>query len=123
EPPRGATRPPTVGERALWGLIFALFALGLCGLPNMEKQPLGLVVWTAAGAILGVTSAGPLTRAWRNAQARKKLRGRWRLVEQDGQAIADGEAEPRELILKGPAYEERIGERRDVRGACWTDAL
>src|SRR5204863_4285973 len=81
------------------------------------------IVWTAGGAILGATSAGALTRAWRNGQARQKLRGTWLLVEEDGQDIPDGAEEPRLLILSGPAYVERVGGRRDVRGACWTDPL
>jgi uncharacterized protein (TIGR03067 family) len=121
--PTGAARPPTVAQRVVWGLIFAAFALVLCGLPNAEKQPLGLIVWTAGGAILGVTSAGAMTRAWRNAQARKKLRGTWCLVEEDGQDILKGEEKPRRLILNGPVYEERVGDQRAVRGACWTDPL
>src|SRR5262249_13628473 len=119
--PTGTPRPPTVAQRVVWGTIFAAFALALCGLPNAEKQPLGLVVWTAGGAILGATSAGVMTRAWRNAQARGKLRGTWCLLEEDGQNILDGEEGPRRLILSGPAYEERVGDRREVRGACWTD--
>jgi uncharacterized protein (TIGR03067 family) len=121
--PMGAVRPVTVAQRLVWGTIFAAFALALCGLPSAEKQPLGLIVWTVGGAILGATSAGAMTRAWRNGQARKKLRGKWCLVEVDGQNIMDGEDQPRLLILKGLAYEERVGDQRDVRGACWTDAL
>jgi uncharacterized protein (TIGR03067 family) len=121
--PTGATRPPTVAQRVVWGLIFGAFALVLCGLPNVEKQPLGLIIWTAGGAILGATSAGAMTRFWRNGQARRKLRGTWLLVEEDGEVIQDAETEPRHLILNCPAYEERIGDRREVRGACWTDAL
>jgi uncharacterized protein (TIGR03067 family) len=120
--PTGTARPPTVAQRVVWGMIFAGCALALCGLPNAEKQPLGLIVWTAGGAILGATSAGAMTRAWRNGQARKKLRGTWRLVEEDGQDM-DGEEEHRLLILKGPAYEERVGDQRNLRGACWTDPL
>ena len=119
-----ATAPPsTVRQRVVWGTVFAAFALALCGLPNAAEQPLGLIVWTAGGAILGATSAGALTRTWSNGQARRKLRGSWRLVEEDGQNIPDGKDEPRRLILNGPAYEERVGERRDVRGACWMDPL
>jgi uncharacterized protein (TIGR03067 family) len=121
--PTVAACPPTVAQRVLWGTIFAALALVLCGLPNAAKQPLGLIVWTAGGAILGATSAGAMTRAWRRGQARKKLRGTWRLVEEDGQDLLDGEAEPRLLVLNGPAYEERVGGRRDLRGACWTDPL
>jgi len=120
--PTGTARPPTVAQRVVWGMIFAGCALALCGLPNAEKQPLGLIVWTAGGAILGATSAGAMTRAWRNGQVRKKLRGTWRLVEEDGQDM-DGEEEHRRLILKGPAYEERVGDQRNLRGACWTDPL
>jgi uncharacterized protein (TIGR03067 family) len=115
--------PPTVVQRVVWGMIFSVIALALCGLPQAEKQPLGLIVWTAAGAILGAMSAGPMTRAWRNARARQKLRGTWRLVEEDGQEISDGEEQPRRLILNIPIYEERVGGQRIVRGACWTDAL
>jgi uncharacterized protein (TIGR03067 family) len=121
-PPR-TPRPPTVVQRTVWGMIFAAFALALCGLPQAEKQPLGLIVWTAAGAILGAMSAGPMTRAWRNVQARKKLRGTWRLVEEDGQEISDSEEQPRRLILNIPIYEERVGDKRTARGACWTDPL
>jgi uncharacterized protein (TIGR03067 family) len=121
--PTGTARPPTVKQRVVWGTVFAAFALALCGLPNVEEQPLGLIVWTAGGAILGATSAGAMTRAWRNGQARRKLRGTWRLVEEDGQNIPDGNEEPRRLILNGPAYYERVGDRRDLRGACWIDPL
>jgi uncharacterized protein (TIGR03067 family) len=112
-----------VAQRVVWGLIFAAFALALCGLPNAENQPLGLIVWTAGGAILGAASAGAMTRARRNGQARKKLRGTWLLVEEDGAAILDGEGGTRRLILSGLAYEERVGDQRGVRGVCWTDAL
>jgi uncharacterized protein (TIGR03067 family) len=112
-----------VAQRVVWGLIFAVFALALCGLPNAEKQPLDLIVWTVGGAILGATSAGALTRAWWNALARKKLGGTWRLVEENGQEILGGEEEPRRLTLNGLLYEERVGTRRDMRGACWTDPL
>jgi uncharacterized protein (TIGR03067 family) len=112
-----------VVQRLVWGTIFAVLGLVLCGLPNVEKQPLGPLVWTAGGAILGATSAGALTRAWRNGQARKKLRGTWRLVEADGQDVLNGGEKPRQLILKVPFYEERVGGQRDVRGACWTDPL
>jgi uncharacterized protein (TIGR03067 family) len=45
------------------------------------------------------------------------------LAKEDGQNIPDGKEEPRRLILNGPAYEERVGDRRDVRGACWLDPL
>jgi uncharacterized protein (TIGR03067 family) len=119
-PPAGAAPPPTVAQRALWSVIFATFAFTLCGLPSAEKQPLGLIVWTAGGAILGAASGGAMTRAWRSGQARKKLRGTWRLVEVDGQDIL---AEPRWLILSYAAYEERVGDQREMRGASWTDPL
>jgi uncharacterized protein (TIGR03067 family) len=119
----GAARPPTLAQRVVWGTIFAAFALFLCGLPSAEKQPLGLIIWTLGGAILGATSAGAMTRTWRNGKARKKLRGSWRLVEEDGQAILDSEEKPRRLKLKDFAYEERVGDRRDARGVCWTDPL
>src|SRR5262249_24401086 len=120
--PTGAPRPPTVAQRVVWGTIFAAFALTCCGLPKAEKQPLGLIVWTAAGAILGATSAGAMTRRWRNAQARRKLRGTWCRVEADGQILLDREEEVRRLILNPPGYEDRVGDRREVRGACWTDS-
>jgi uncharacterized protein (TIGR03067 family) len=118
-----AARPPTVAQRVLWGMIFATLALVLCALPKAGEQPLGLIVWTAGGAILGATSAGAMTRAWRNAQARKKLRGTWLLVEEDGQNIQAGEEKPRRLTLKVPVYDVRVGDQRDVRGACWIDPL
>jgi uncharacterized protein (TIGR03067 family) len=121
--PTGAARPPTVAQRLVWGVLFAAIALALCGLPNAEKQPLGLIVWTAGGAILGAMSAGAMTRAWRNGQGRKKLRGTWCLVEENGQDLRDGAVEPRRLILNCPLYKERVGEQREVRGACWTDPL
>jgi uncharacterized protein (TIGR03067 family) len=110
-----------VAQRVGWGLIFAFLALGCCGLPNVEKQPWGLIVWTAGGAILGATSAGTMTRFWRNGQARRQLQGNWLLVEENGQALSDGPAEPQRLILKGAFYEERLGGRREVRGTCWID--
>jgi len=119
----GAADPPTVVQRVLWGSIFAVLALSLCGLPNAEKQPLGLIVWTVGGAILGATSAGTMSRGWRNAQTRKKLRGTWRLVEEDGQVILDADENPARLILKVPFYEERVGDLREMRGACWIDPL
>jgi uncharacterized protein (TIGR03067 family) len=115
--------PPTVAQRVVWGTIFAALGLTCCGLPNAEKQPLGLVIWAVGGAVLGAMSAGTMTRAWKRGQAGKKLRGTWRLVEEDGQDIGDGDGEPRRLILNGPTYEERVGDRRDVRGSCWTDPL
>jgi uncharacterized protein (TIGR03067 family) len=121
--PSSAAPPPTVAQRAVWGTIFAVIALMLCGLPNAEKQPLGLILWTAGGAFLGATSAGSLTRAWRGGQARNKLRGTWCLFEEDGQDVVNGEASPRRLMLNGAVYEERVGDRREVRGACWTDPL
>lgn len=114
-------RPATLAQRAVWGILFAFVALALCGLPNVEKQPLGLIVWTVGGAILGATSAGTMTRAWRNGLARRNLRGTWRLVEEDGQNIQNDEEHPRRLILSDTGYEERVGSERDVRGACWTD--
>ena len=107
----------------MWGLIFAVFALACCGLPNAGKQPLGLIVWTAGGAMLGAMSAGGLTRAFKSGQARKALRGTWRLVQEDGKDLLDGEAAPRRLILSTAGYEERTGDQRDVRGVCWTDPL
>lgn len=119
--PTGRVRPPTVAQRVVWGTIFAALGLACCGLPNVQDQPLGLIVWTAGGAILGATSAGGMTRMWRNAWARQKLSGTWRLDEEDGQTVGNDGQEPRWLILNGPTYEERIGKRRDVRGACWTD--
>jgi uncharacterized protein (TIGR03067 family) len=130
EPPQpaGAARPPvTVAQRVVWGTIFAMIALGCCGLPDAEKQPLGMIVWTAGGAMLGATSAGAMTRAWRSGKARRKLRGTWCLIEEDGQDMRSGEAEPRRLILndgfRGPYYEERVGNQRHVCGASWTDPL
>jgi uncharacterized protein (TIGR03067 family) len=121
--PTDTARPPTVAQRVVWGTLFAAMALFLCGLPHVEEQPLGLVVWTAGGAILGATSAGALTRTWRTAQARRKLRGPWWLVEVDGQTIPDEQGAPRRLILSGTAYEERVGDRREVRGTYWMDPL
>jgi uncharacterized protein (TIGR03067 family) len=120
-PPQTLAEPPTVGARVVCGLIFAIVSLLLCGFPNMESQPLGLVIWTAGGAILGAMSAGTLSRGWKTGQARKKLRGTWRLVEEDGQPIADGPT--RSLILTTVSYEERMGDKRDGGGVCWTDPL
>jgi uncharacterized protein (TIGR03067 family) len=119
--PTSRVRPPTVVQRVVWGTIFAALGLACCGLPNLQEQPLGLIVWTAGGAILGAARAGSMTRMWRNAWARQKLSGTWRLAEEDGQTVRDDEQQPRRLILNGPTYEERIGKRRDVRGVCWTD--
>jgi len=67
-------------------------------------------------------SAGWMTRQWRAGLARRKLRSTWRLLEHDGQVILD-EEKPRRLILKVPFYEERVGDQREVRGACWADPL
>jgi len=119
----GAIRPVTVTQRILWGALFAFIALGLCGLPNSGRQPWGLVIWTAAGAILGAASAGTLTRSRKTSQALNKLRGAWCLVEVDGQSVPDGKAELRRLVLKGLFFEERVGRQLEVRGACWTDPL
>ena len=116
---RDVARPPTVAQRVVCGTICAFVALALCGLPNAEKQPLGLIVWTVGGAILGATSAGGMTKAWRNGQARSKLRGTWRLVEKDGRDLHNGER----LILNVPVYEDRVGDQCNVRGACWIDAM
>jgi uncharacterized protein (TIGR03067 family) len=112
-----------VKQRVVWSAIFAAFALACCGLPNAEKQPLGLIVWTAGGAILGATSARAMTRIWRDGRARRNLRGTWRLVEVDGQNITGGAEEARRLILSNFTYDERVGDRRDGRGACWIDPL
>jgi uncharacterized protein (TIGR03067 family) len=114
---------PTVTQRVVWGTVFASLALALCGLPNVEKQPLGLVVWTVGGAILGATSAGGLSRAHRRSQQLKKLQGKWRLIEVDGRSIPDGTEEVRRLILSAATYTEQTGGRGDVRGACWTELL
>jgi uncharacterized protein (TIGR03067 family) len=122
-PHRRGVHPPTVMQRLVWGTIFAFFALACCGLPKVETEPLGLVVWTAGGAVLGAMSAGAMTRAFRSSQARKKLRGTWRLVEVDGQRIPDGAEQPRQLILNYAAYEEHIGEQREDSGVCWADPL
>jgi uncharacterized protein (TIGR03067 family) len=121
--PVGRAHPPTVLQRVVWGLIFAAFALVLCGLPRAFEQPLGLIVWTVGGAILGATSAGAMTRNWRMGQARRNLRGSWRLVEEDGQDILDGEGAPRQLVLNYSFFEERVGVQREVCGACWIDPL
>jgi uncharacterized protein (TIGR03067 family) len=118
----GAFRP-TLSQRIVWGMIFAFCAIACCGLPNAEKQPLGLIVWTAAGAVFGALSAGAMTRLWRKNQALGKLRGTWRLVEEDGRNMVDASEMPRRLILKAPFYEERVGDDRRVRGSCWTDPM
>jgi uncharacterized protein (TIGR03067 family) len=122
--PLGTVIPqPTVAQRIGCGAIFALFALVLCGLPKVEEQPLGLIVWTLGGAILGMMSAGTITRTVRSNQAQRRLRGTWRLVEVDGQEVPDSAGPARQLILKYPYYEERVGGARDVRGMCWLDSL
>jgi uncharacterized protein (TIGR03067 family) len=120
-PKRAAPRPPTRAQRAAYGLIGAVLALSCCGLPNVEKQPLGLIIWTAAGAIGGAMSAATMTRLRSDGQARNGLRGSWRLAEQDGQVLPEGA--PRLLKVKYPTYEEWTGERRDAKGTCWTDAM
>jgi uncharacterized protein (TIGR03067 family) len=89
----------------------------------MEKQPLGLLFWPAAGALFGATSAGTMVNIQRIGQARKKLQGTWSLIEEDGQAIGDSGTESWQLILKIPAYEEHVGGQSDMRGTCWTDFL
>jgi uncharacterized protein (TIGR03067 family) len=104
-------------------VIFAALAFCLCGLPNSDKQPLGMIAWTIGGAILGATSAGAMTRGWRNGQARRKLRGSWLLIEEDGRDLLDNGEESRRLILKGADYEEQVDDARDVRGGCWTDPM
>jgi uncharacterized protein (TIGR03067 family) len=121
--PVATAPPPTVWQRTVWGLIFAFWALTCCGLPNAADQPLGLIVWTASGALVGVMSAGTLTGAFRTSRALAKLRDTWRLVEVDGQNIADGAADVPRLILSNVSYEERIGDKREVHGTCWFDAL
>lgn len=110
-------RPVTVAQRLVWGLVFAGIALLLCGLPVADTQPLGLVVWTAGGAILGAASAGTWTRAWRTNQARRQLRGTWQPVE------AGDDELPRQLVLKPPFYQEYLGRKEEVRGGCWIDPL
>jgi len=121
--PMTTAPPPTVWQRALWGLIFTFCALACCGLPNAANQPLGLIVWTASGALVGVMCAGTLTRAFRSSRALAKLRDTWRLVEVNGQNIVDGAADVPRLILSNVSYEERIGDKRDVHGTCWFDHL
>ena len=64
--PIAAARSPSVTQRVVWGVIVAALALTLCGLPNAENQPFGLIIWTIGGAILGATSAGSITRMWKN---------------------------------------------------------
>jgi uncharacterized protein (TIGR03067 family) len=121
--PATTTPPPTVWQRAAWGLIFAFCALACCGLPNASRQPLGLIVWTAGGAFLGVMSAGTMTRTTRRSRALRKLRDTWRLVEVDRHNIPDNAADARRLILNYGSYEERVGADRDVQGTCWLDPL
>jgi uncharacterized protein (TIGR03067 family) len=123
KPDRPAGHTVTVTQRVVWSLIFTVFALFLCALPNIDQQPLAGIVWTAGAAVLGATTAGPLTRAWRTGQARKRLRGTWRLVETDGVPIADGTEQAHLLVLNYTAYEERVGNQRDANGTCWTDPL
>jgi uncharacterized protein (TIGR03067 family) len=121
--PAAPPPPPTVRQRVVWAVLFGFCALALCGLPNSVTQPLGLLVWTAGGVMLGVLSAGTMTRAVHSSQALRKLRDTWRLVEVDGQGIAGGAADARRLILSSASYEERIGDKSDVRGTCWFDPL
>jgi uncharacterized protein (TIGR03067 family) len=121
--PAATNPPPTVWQRAVWGVIFAFWALALCGLPNAEGQPLGLFAWMACGALLGVMSAGPMTRTFRRSRALRQLRATWHLVEVDGQNIPVGAADARRLILNYGSYEERVGDNRDMQGMCWFDTL
>src|SRR5262249_4748043 len=72
---------------------------------------LGLVVWTAGGAILGATRAGALTRAFRSSQARKKLRGTWSLIEVDGHEVPAGADGARRVIPEEGTVTERQGRR------------
>jgi uncharacterized protein (TIGR03067 family) len=114
---------PTIGQKIFWSAIFATFGLFVCGLPNVEKQPLAPIIWPVCGAMIGFTSAGFLTRTWRSGQARRKLRGAWRLIEESGQVIGDGEPSNRQLILNSASYEERCRDAREVRGLWWADGL
>jgi uncharacterized protein (TIGR03067 family) len=115
--------PPTVRQRIVWGTIFAFMALGLCGLPQAEKQPLGLIIWTVGGAVFGAANAGSMSQAFRRSDLLKKLKGTWRLVEVDGQSIPEDAAEVRRLILTPTAYGEKTGDLEDVDGSCWIDPL
>jgi uncharacterized protein (TIGR03067 family) len=107
----------------VWGTIFGLLALACCGLPIVDKQPLGLIIWVIGGALFGTVYAGGLTRAWRSSQARKKLCRMWCLIEEDGQPVLDSEAKLRRLTLRGTAYTEQLGDDDQVRGSYWIDPL
>jgi uncharacterized protein (TIGR03067 family) len=114
---------PTLTQRIVWGAVFAFFGLFLCGLPSVEQQPLGVIIWPAGGAAFGALSAGGLTRAWKNAQARKRLRGAWQLVEEDGQTILDDSPLRQRLVLKPPFYKASVADYAAMSGTCWLDSL
>jgi uncharacterized protein (TIGR03067 family) len=120
-PPAASPRPPTVTQRIVWGMIFGLWALACCGLPNVDKQPLGLIIWAIGGALFGAAYAGGLTRTWNSGQQRKKLRGTWRLVEVDGHDISADAAQRCLLVLKGSQFTESSGDQEPSEGTWWID--
>jgi uncharacterized protein (TIGR03067 family) len=123
-PPPMKTPPPvTRTQRLVCATIFALLALCLCGLPNAEKQPMGLIIWTSGGALFGAASAGALTRMNKHNQALKKLNGTWLLIEEDGQPMPSDDNNGRRLVLKTTVYKERVGNQPAMTGTCWVDPL
>lgn len=120
-PSRPQPRPPSLGARVGCAAVLAVIALGIGLAISGGDRPADLIVWALGGALLGATSAGPLTRAWKVGRARNKLTGTWRLVEEDGHSVPADEETPPRLILAPNQFEERVGSQLIARGACWLD--
>ncbi len=110
----------TLGQRLVWGGLFAA-AVGLPAALLIGRQDWPTAVALAAGgALFGATSAAGFTKAWRNGRARSKLRGSWQLVEQDGHRLPE-EEEPLCTTFSGPLYTHRRGKAVLLRGDLWLD--
>jgi uncharacterized protein (TIGR03067 family) len=120
-PARGAAAPPVslagrLGCAALLGVV----ALGVALANGADRRPIDLLVWGVGGALLGGTASGFFLRNWQRSRARDRLRGTWRLVEEDGLPPECGAA-PTLLVLNGLKYEMRSDDRVVARGMCWVE--
>jgi uncharacterized protein (TIGR03067 family) len=119
-PPRRVLPPTPVAARLGCAALLGAAALAVALANGADRRPIDLLVWGAGGALLGGTLAGPFLRNWQRGRARDKLKGTWRLVEEDGLPL-DGSAEPVFLVLSGLKFETRDGKKLVARGLCWVE--